>query len=36
MEQPMVTVWCLTYNQKDYIKDALDGFVMQEKTSLMR
>lgn len=30
MEQPMVTVWCLTYNQKDYIRDALDGFVMQE------
>ena len=32
MEQPMVTVWCLTYNQKDFIRDALDGFVMQ-KTS---
>lgn len=32
MEQPIVTVWCLTYNQKDFIKDALDGFVMQ-KTS---
>lgn len=30
MEQPMVTVWCLTYNQKNYIRDALDGFVMQE------
>lgn len=32
MEQPTVTVWCLTYNQKEFIKDALDGFVMQ-KTS---
>ena len=32
MEQPIVTVWCLTYNQKDFIRDALDGFVMQ-KTS---
>lgn len=30
MEQPKVTVWCLTYNQKEYIRDALDGFVMQE------
>ena len=28
-EQPMVTVWCLTYNQKNFIRDALDGFVMQ-------
>lgn len=34
MEQPMVTVWCLTYNQKDFIRDALDGFVMQ-KTSFL-
>lgn len=32
MEQATVTVWCLTYNQKEFIKDALDGFVMQ-KTS---
>lgn len=32
LEQPTVTVWCLTYNQKEFIKDALDGFVMQ-KTS---
>ena len=30
MEQPMVTVWCLTYNQKDFIRDALNGFIMQE------
>ena len=29
-QQSLVTVWCLTYNQKDYIKDALDGFVMQQ------
>ena len=28
--QPMVTVWCLTYNQKDFIGDALNGFVMQQ------
>ena len=25
-----VAVWCITYNQKDYIKDALNGFVMQK------
>ena len=24
-----VAIWCITYNQKDFIKDALDGFVMQ-------
>ncbi len=30
MEQPKVTVWCLTYNQKGFIRDALDGFVMQK------
>ncbi len=29
-ELPVVTVWCLTYNQKDFIKDALEGFVMQK------
>ena len=28
--QPTVIVWCLTYNQKDFIRDALDGFVMQQ------
>lgn len=27
-----VIVWCLTYNQKEYIKNALDGFIMQETT----
>ena len=32
MEELKVIVWCLTYNQKDFIRDALDGFVMQ-KTS---
>ena len=32
MEQPIVTVWCLAYNQKEFIRDALNGFVMQ-KTS---
>lgn len=25
-----VIVWCITYNQKNYIKDALEGFVMQK------
>ena len=29
-QQPIVTVWCLTYNQKDFIRDALNGFVMQK------
>lgn len=30
IQQPLVTVWCLTYNQKNFICDALDGFVRQE------
>lgn len=25
-----VAVWCITYNQKDFIKDALEGFAMQK------
>ena len=29
-KQPKVIIWCLTYNQKDYIRDALNGFVMQQ------
>ncbi len=32
MEQPIVTVWCLAYNQKEFIRDALEGFVMQKTT----
>ena len=28
--QPTVIVWCLTFNQKGYIRDALNGFVMQK------
>ena len=30
--KPLVVIRCITYNHKDYIKDALDGFVNQ-KTS---
>ena len=30
MKQPVVVIWCLAYNQKDFIRDALNGFVMQE------
>ncbi len=26
----MVSVWCQTYNHKEYIKDALEGFVSQQ------
>lgn len=32
MEEPLVSICCITYNHERYIKDALDGFVMQ-KTS---
>lgn len=29
-ENVMVSICCITYNQKDYIKDALDSFLMQK------
>lgn len=28
--QSLVTVWCITYNQVNYIKDTLEGFLMQQ------
>lgn len=28
--QPQVSIVCITYNQKDYIKDALNGFLQQK------
>ena len=30
MNEIAVSIICLTYNQRDYIKDALEGFVTQE------
>ena len=30
MEKPLVSICCITYNHEPYIKDALDGFVMQK------
>lgn len=30
MEAPLVSIVCISYNQEKYIKDALDGFVMQK------
>lgn len=30
--RPMVSIWCQTYNHADYIKDAMDGFLMQQVT----
>lgn len=29
-EQPLVAIRCITYNHEAYIRDALDGFVMQK------
>ena len=28
--KPLVSVWCLTYNFGPYIRQALDGFLMQK------
>lgn len=30
MYTPMVTILCITYNQEDYIRQCLDGFIMQQ------
>jgi len=30
MKQPLVSISCITYNQVNYIKDCLDGFLMQK------
>jgi hypothetical protein len=29
---PMVTIWCITYNHVNFIRDAIEGFLMQETT----
>lgn len=33
-ETPLVSILCLSYNQKDYIKQALDSFLMQKTNFL--
>ena len=30
MENPFVSICCLTYNHESYIRQCLDGFVMQK------
>lgn len=30
IDNPIVVVWCITYNQKDFIRDALNGFLIQK------
>lgn len=32
----MVSIWCPTYNQKKYIRDALEGFVLQKTNFLYK
>lgn len=32
MDKADLTVWCITYNQANYIKKTLEGFLMQETT----
>lgn len=28
--KPLVSIWCMTYNHAEYIRDAIEGFLMQE------
>jgi Glycosyltransferases involved in cell wall biogenesis len=30
MSEPLVTIYCLAYNHEKYIRDMLDGLLMQE------
>lgn len=32
MENPLLTIVCLTYNQENYIRETLDSFLMQQTT----
>lgn len=34
MEKPLVSICCISYNHEHYIKDALDGFIMQNTNFL--
>lgn len=29
---PVVSIWCITYNHADFIREAIEGFLMQETT----
>lgn len=31
-DKPLVSIWCLTYNHAPYIRDAIEGFLMQKTT----
>ena len=31
-KQPLVSICCITYNHKDYIREAIEGFLMQKTT----
>ena len=31
-DKPLVSICCITYNHSDYIKDAIEGFLMQKTT----
>lgn len=32
INQPLVSICCITYNQEKYVRDALEGFLMQKTT----
>ena len=29
-KEPIVSIWCTTFNQKKYIRECLNGFILQQ------
>ena len=31
-QKPLVSIWCMTYNHAEFIRDAIEGFLAQQTT----